>query len=132
MSIAANTSFTNASSSGAARKLTEIARRGVAVRAKRADESGGLIEHRNVRVPKAVDRLLSIADDEDRRGKRVGRGAEALAPAPDQVRDEIPLRPARVLELVDEHVAVPRFELVAALRELVHLLEQLDRPLEHA
>ena len=55
-----------------------------------------------------------------------------FAPAPHELRDELPLRAARVLELVDEHVLVARFEPVAAPRELVHLLQQLDCALEHA
>ena len=66
-----------------------------------------------------------------------GGSASAAAPRPSpqllhQLRDEVPLRAARVLELVDEHVAVARLELVAALRELVHVLEELNGPLEDA
>ena len=65
-----------------------------------------------------------------------GSGPEDASPAPspqrlDQQRHELPLRAARVLELVDEHVVIARLEAVAALRELVHLPQQLERPLEH-
>ncbi len=41
------------------------------------------------------------------------------------------MRPARILELVDQHVVIARLEPVAALRELVHLPQQVERPLEH-
>ena len=56
---------------------------------------------------------------------------EPLAPRLDQQRDELPLRAARVLELVDEDVVVARFEAKAALGELVHLPQQIERALEH-
>ena len=59
------------------------------------------------------------------------REAEPLAPRLDQQRDQLPLRAARVLELVDQHVVVARLEPEAALRELVHLAQQVERALEH-
>ena len=54
----------------------------------------------------------------------------AGAPRANQLADQAPLRPARVLELVDQDVLVPRLEPVAAARELFHLPEQLERALE--
>ena len=42
------------------------------------------------------------------------------------------MRAAGILKFVDQHVAIPRFEPEAALRELVHVLEQLDGPFEHS
>ena len=89
--------------------------------------------HRDVRVAEAVDRLLAVADDEDgrRRARRLPR--RTLRPSScTSCAHELPLRAAGVLELVDEHVAVARLEPEAALRELVHVLQQLDRALEHA
>ena len=56
--------------------------------------------------------------------------AEPLTPGLDEQRDQLPLRAAGVLELVDEHVVVARLEPVAALRELVHLAQQVERALE--
>ena len=56
--------------------------------------------------------------------------AEALAPRTHQQRDQLPLQAAGVLELVDQHVVIARLEAVAALRELVHLPQQIDGPLE--
>ena len=79
--IAPNTSLTNARSAGADRKLTEIACRGIAVGPQRLDERRRLVEHRDVGVAEPVDRLLPVADDEDRRRERVGGGAEALRPS---------------------------------------------------
>ena len=66
-----------------------------------------------------------------------GGSASADAPNPSlQLRincsHQIPLRPARVLKLVDEHVVVARLQPVSAAGELVHLFQQVDRPLEHA
>ena len=87
-----------------ARKLTEIARRGSPSGRSAGDERGRLVEHRHIGIAEAVDRLLAIADDEDRRRQRISRRAEALTPAPDQLRHELPLRPAGVLELVHQHV----------------------------
>src|SRR3954464_14978885 len=72
---------------------------GIAVRSEPADELRGFVQHGHVRVSKAVDRLLSIADDEDRRGEGVGGSAQPLSPCPHELRDELPLSPARVLEL---------------------------------
>ena len=100
--------------------------------AQAGDERRRLVEHRDVGVAESVDRLLPVADDEDRRLDGVGGGAEALAPVAHQLRDQLPLRAAGVLELVDEHVAIARLEPEPALRELVHVLQQLHRSLEHA
>ena len=96
------------------------------------DELSGLVEQGDVGIPEAVNRLLPIADNEDRRRQGVAGEAEPFTPALHELGDELPLGAARVLELVDEHVAVPGFEAVPALRELVHLLQQPDCPLEHA
>ena len=104
----------------------------MAVGPKRFNEARRVLQYCDFGVAKAVDRLLAIAHDEDRRLERVGRCAEAFTPAPDQLRHQFPLRAARVLELVHQHVVVARLEAVAAARELVHLLQQMDRPLEHA
>ena len=93
---------------------------------------GRLVEHRDVGVAETVDGLLAIADDEDGRRQSVRSRAKTLAPAAHQLRDELPLRAAGVLELVHEHVAIARLEAEPALRELVHVLEQLHRALEHA
>ena len=54
----------------------------------------------------------------------------ARAPGAHQLADQPPLRAARVLELVDQHVLVARFESIPAARELLHLPEQLQRALE--
>ena len=61
----------------------------------------------------------------------LGGEPEPFAPRLDQQRDQLPLRAAGVLELVDEHVVIARLEPEAALRELVHLPQQLERALEH-
>ena len=121
--IAPNRSLTNASSGGTDRKLTEIARRGSPSRPQAANKLRRLVEHADFRVAKAVDRLLPIADDEDRRRQRVGRGAQPFTPVAHQLRDQLPLRAAGVLEFVDEHVVVPGLEPEPAVRELVHLLQ---------
>ena len=42
-----------------------------------------------------VDRLLAIADDEDRRLDGIGGRTEPLTPVAHQLRHELPLRPAR-------------------------------------
>ena len=55
-----------------------------------------------------------------------------FAPALHELAHQLPLRAARVLELVHQHVAMTRLEPETALGELVHLLEQLDGALEHA
>ena len=80
------------------------------------------LQHRHVGIAEAVDRLLAVADDEDRRLER----ARCARPAPsphdcDEQRHQLPLRAAGVLELVHQHVVIARFEPVAALRELLHL-----------
>ena len=87
-----------------------------------------LLQHGGLCVTEAVDRLLPIPDDEDR---RVSGNARAFAPGLDEQRHELPLRAARVLELVDEHVVIARFEPEPALRELVHPAQQLERAIEH-
>ena len=51
-------------------------------------------------------------------------------PGANQLANQPPLRAAGVLELVDEHVLVSRFEAVPAARELLHLAKQLERALE--
>ena len=96
------------------------------------DERRRLIDDRDVGVAEAVDRLLAVADHEDRRRQGIGGRAEAFAPALHELAHERPLRAARVLEFVDEDVPVARLEAQAALGELVHLLEELDRALENA
>ncbi len=103
----------------------------IAVRPEPFDEPRGLVEEGDVGIAKAVNRLLAVADHEDRRSERAGRDAESFAPALDELGDQLPLRAARVLQLVDEHVAVPTFEAVPALGEFVHVLQQPDRALEH-
>ena len=125
--ISANNSLTNASSSGTARKLRAIERRAVEPGRSASMKPARFLQHRDVGVAKAVDRLLAVADDEDR---RLGGEPHPFAPGLDQQRDELPLLAAGVLELVDEHVVVAPFEAVAALRELVHPPEQLDGALE--
>ena len=60
----------------------------------------------------------------------LGGQAEPFSPGLDQERHELPLRAARVLELVDEHVVIARLETEAALRELVHLPQQIERALK--
>src|ERR1041385_6461459 len=79
----------------------------------RVDEAARFLQHRDLGVAEAVDGLLAIADDEDR---RLRRDAEAFAPGLHQEGDQLPLLAAGVLELVDEHVVVPALEAVAALR----------------
>ena len=54
----------------------------------------------------------------------------AFSPRPHEQRDQLPLGTARVLELVDKHVVVPRLEPIAGARELVHLAQQVDGALE--
>ena len=104
-----------------------IERRGLRLGPEPLDVAARLLQHRRLGVAKAIDRLLPIADDEDR---GFGREAEPLAPGLDEQRDELPLRPAGVLELVDEHVVVSRLEPEATLGELVHPPQQLERPVE--
>ena len=123
-----NTSFANASSCGTARKLFEIARRESRSGAQAIDERAGLVHDRDIGVAEPVDRLLAIADEKNRRHERRALGdAAALAPRSDQQRDELPLRPARVLKLVEQHVVIAPLEPVAAARELVHLRQQRQR-----
>ena len=96
------------------------------------DEPCGLVEQGDLGVAKPVNRLLAIADDEDRGRQRVGRRAQPFAPTSYQLLHQIPLRPARVLKLIDEHVVVPRLQAVSAAGELVHPFQQVDGPFEHA
>ena len=72
LSTSSNTSFTNSSSAGTARKLTEIACRGRPSGRSASMKLGRILQHRDVGIAKAVDRLLAIAHDEDRRRQRVG------------------------------------------------------------
>src|SRR5688572_4489441 len=89
-------------------------------------------EHGHVRVTKSVNRLLAIPDDENRWLKRAGVGdAGALSPRLDQKGYQLPLRPARVLELVDQDVVITRLEAVAALGELLHLPKEVERTKQH-
>ena len=55
------------------------------------------------------------------------RQARAFAPRLDEQRHQLPLRAARVLEFVDEHVVIARLEAVAALRKLLHPAQQIER-----
>src|SRR5262249_3504633 len=54
--------------------------------------------------------------------------ASAFTPRLDQQRHQRPLRAAGVLELIDEQMVIARLEAVAALRKLLHLAKQRDRP----
>ena len=95
------------------------------------DVLAGLPQDRDFCVPKSIDRLLSVADEKDRRlDRRVVHEAEPFTPRLNEERDEVPLRSTRVLELIHEDVVVARLELVPALSELVHLPEQLQRTLQ--
>ena len=65
-----------------------------------------------------------------------GASASEAAPTPspqlsNELRHQRPLCAAGILKFVDQHMAILRFEPKAALRELVHVFEQLDRPFEH-
>ena len=122
--------LTNASSSGTARKLVVMACRTCRPGRSAPIRLRGFVEQRHLGVPEPVDGLLAVADDEDRR-RRVG-GALAFAPGIDQQLDQPPLQPARVLELVHQHVVIARLQLQPAARELLLPLEQRDRPREHA
>ena len=77
--ISAKRSLTNASSSGTARKLRAIVRRAAGAGTERRDERAGLLQHRDLGVAEAVDRLLAVADDEDR---RLRDQPDALRPRP--------------------------------------------------
>ena len=91
-----------------------------------------LAERRDVGIPEAVNRLLVVAHDEDgRRQGRLRHETATLAPGLDQQRYQLPLAAARILELVDQDVVVARLEAVARLGELVHLPQEIDRPLQH-
>ena len=81
-------------------------------------------------MPEPVDRLLAIADDEDRR-RGVGRPL-AFAPGIDEQRDQPPLQSARVLEFVDEQMVVARLQLETASRKFFLIGQQPDRAGEHA
>ena len=92
------------------------------------DVPARFLQHGDFRVAEPVDRLLPIADDED---GRVGGQPEPFSPRLNQERHQLPLGTARILEFVDEHVVIPRFEAEAALRKFIHLPEQRQRALEH-
>ncbi len=81
-------------------------------------------------MPEPVNRLLAIADDEDRR-RGVGN-ALAFSPRVDEELHEPPLQPARVLKLVDQDVVVARLQLQAAARELFLPRQEPHGSLEHA
>ena len=101
---------------------------GIAIGPQLVDEVAGLVHHGDVGVAEAVDRLLPVADEENRRDQRRAVGnAAALAPRSDQQRHERPLRPARVLKFVEQHVVISSFQAIAAARELVHLRQQRQR-----
>ena len=92
------------------------------------DEARRFVHDGDVRVAESVDGLLAIADEEDGRHERRAFGdAAALSPRSDQQRDQRPLRPARVLELVEQYVVISPLEPIPAARELVHLREQRQR-----
>src|SRR5882762_11717249 len=97
----------------------------------RLDERRGFVDDSDVGVAETVYGLLPVADNEDRRRNRSVRSAEPFAPALHELSHELPLHPAGVLEFVDEHMTVPRLEAEAALRELVHVLQQPHGALEH-
>ena len=123
-----NRSLLKASSSGTARKLLRMLLRTSRSCRIPAISRAALRDDRRIRVPEAVDGLLAVPDDEDGGDEReILRQAEPRAPGLDQAPHQLPLRLARVLELVDEQVVVAGLEQVAALRELVHLLEQFER-----
>ncbi len=92
------------------------------------DVPRGLLHHGDVGVAEPVNRLLSIADDEN---GRLGREAHPLSPGLNQERHQLPLRTAGVLEFVNEHVVVSRLQSESALRELVHLTKQVERTLQN-
>ena len=54
--------------------------------------------------------------------------AGAFAPRLHELRDQLPLRAARILEFVDQDVLIPLLEQVAAAREVLHVAEQRERP----
>ena len=92
------------------------------------DPAGRATQHADIRVTKSVDRLLAVADDENRRLQRqVLREAFAFAPRLHEVPDQPPLGIARVLELVDEQMVIARLEQKAAARELVHRGDEIER-----
>ena len=104
----------------------------VPLRAQTGNERRGFVHEPCFGIAKSVNRLFSIANDEDGGRQRVARCARALAPAPDKLGDQIPLGSTRVLKLVHQHVMVSGLQSVAAARELIHLAQQVDRALEHA
>src|SRR3954468_16955312 len=68
-------------------------------RPQRRDEATRFMEERELGVKEPVDRLLAIADDEDR---RLRDQSCALTPRLDEQRDELPLLTARCPELVED------------------------------
>ena len=82
----------------------------------------GHAEQRDVGIAESVDRLLSIAHDEDRRRQRAGVcEPRPFTPRLHEQRHELPLRTTRILKLVDQDMVIPRFQAEATLRELLHL-----------
>ena len=103
-----------------------------AARPERFDETSRFVDERDIGVAEPVNRLLAIADDENRRRQRIVGGAEPFAPALDELPHQLPLRAARVLEFVQEHVPMPGLEPQPGFRELVEVPQQLQRSLEHS
>ena len=96
----------------------------VAVRTQSSNLRGCRSEHRDICVAKAIDRLLPVTNDKDARRKhRCLAQATPLTPGLDKERDQLPLCPTGVLELINEHVVVARLKSVARSSELVHLTE---------
>ena len=98
---------------------------------KTVDETAGMAEQRDIGVAEGIDGLFDVADDEDA-GREPAFAGEpgAFAPRANELMDQPPLRTARILKLVDEHVLVPRLEQIAAAGELVHLIEERQRPID--
>ena len=103
---------------------------GLAAGSQTADEFGRLVEQRDVGVAESVNRLFTVAHDENRRWNGVRGGTEPFAPTPYELRDELPLCATRVLKFVHEDVVVAGLEAVAAAGELVHLFQQVHGTLE--
>src|SRR5262245_51898661 len=80
-------------------------------RPQRLDETRCFVEDSHLCVAKSIDRLLAVADDEDRRRSLAPNQAKPLGPRPDQQLDQLPLGAAGVLELVDEYMVITRLEL---------------------
>src|SRR5207245_1030440 len=76
----------------------------------RLDERRRFVNQRDVGVAKPVNRLLPVADDENRRREGIVGRPKSFAPALAELPHELPLRAAGVLKLIDEHVTMARFE----------------------